>query len=140
MICLRGEHESALRSERRERGAKRIETGFIFAANEATPIDPKNFCRNLLAVCAAAALGRWQSQVLRHSSANLMLARGVKLHPVSQSFGLWSIRITSDVDEHLLCPYHAAITMVSMLWDADMRVSPCLSSTTFTTPARACRL
>ena len=118
MITMLLSHEERQRRERETRAPRGTETGFMFTTSRGTPIDPRNLYREFRRICDHAGLGHWHPHELRHSAASLMLAEGVKLHVVSQVLGHSSIRITSDVDGHLLEPdrVQAATAMGALLW------------------------
>jgi integrase len=81
----------------------------------------KNLYREFQAICRGAGLGDWHPHELRHSAASLMLAQGVKIQIVSQVLGHSSIRVTADVDGHILDPDRkgAADPIGSMLWNTE---------------------
>ena len=113
------DHEARQMVERRRRGERWRDTGFIFTTTVGTPIDPRNFYREFRGLCEEAGLGHWHPHELRHSAASLMLTQGVKLHVVSRVLGHSSIRMTSDVYGHILEPdrHEAAAAMGALLWD-----------------------
>jgi integrase len=115
------EHERLQQADRELAGSYWEETGFIFTTAHGTPIDPRNFYRDLKKIFRDAGLGDWHPHELRHSAASLMLAQGVKLQVVSQVLGHASIRMTADVYGHVLDPdrEEAAKAMGEVLWSDD---------------------
>jgi integrase len=118
MVTLLASQKQILAEDKDYYGSAWINSGFIFTTRLGTPIDPRNLLREFKGLCAQAGLGDWHLHELRHSSASLMLASGVKLQVVSEVLGHSSIRMTADVYGHILDPDRevAASVMNTVLW------------------------
>lgn len=88
--------------DRKEAGALWVDSGLIFTSVIGTPMDPDNFAKQFVKLCASAGLGHWHPHEARHSAASVMLAQGVPLEVVSEVLGHSSIYITKDVYGHLV--------------------------------------
>jgi integrase len=77
---------------------------FVFTTPIGTPIEPRNFGRNLEQATESAGLGKWSPHEFRHTAASLMISSGVPLKQVSEALGHSSISVTADVYGHLLAP------------------------------------
>lgn len=64
-------------------------------------LDPDNASKLFKSLASRVGLGNWHIHELRHSTASLMLAQGVRLEEVSKLIGHSSIRITADTYGHL---------------------------------------
>jgi len=118
MVTLLASQKQILAEDKAYYGSAWINSGIIFTTRLGTPIDPRNLLREFKGLCAQAGLGNWHLHELRHSSASLMLASGVKLQVVSEVLGHSSIRMTADVYGHILDPDRevAASVMNTVLW------------------------
>jgi integrase len=85
-------------------GGEWSEVDFVFTTPIGTPIDPRNFGRNLEQATESAGLGKWSPHEFRHTAASLMISSGVPLKQVSEALGHSSISVTADVYGHLLAP------------------------------------
>ena len=85
-------------------GGEWSEVDFVFTTPIGTPIDPRNFARNLEQATESAGLGKWSPHEFRHTAASLMISSGVPLKQVSEALGHSSISVTADVYGHLLAP------------------------------------
>jgi integrase len=89
-------------------GGEWSEVDFVFTTPIGTPLEPRNFGRNLGKATDSAGMGKWSPHEFRHTAASLMIACGVPLKQVSEALGHSSIAITADVYGHLLSPSNAA--------------------------------
>ena len=94
-------HQIRQKEERLAAGAAWQDTGFVFATNIGTPIDPDNVSKYFSDLCKRIGLGHRNLHQLRHSAASLLLAQGVPLHEVSRYLGHTTISVTMDVYGHL---------------------------------------
>jgi integrase len=94
-------------------GGEWSEVDFVFTTPIGTPIDPRNFGRNLEQATESAGLGKWSPHEFRHTAASLMISSGVPLKQVSEALGHSSISVTADVYGHLLSPSTATADAMS---------------------------
>ena len=77
------------------------QTGFVFTSEIGTPVEPRNLNKAFKGALKSAGLPQdIRVHDLRHSTASLMLAKGVDLKVVSDQLGHSTIRLTADTYIH----------------------------------------
>lgn len=94
---------SALKAHRKAQAAERlaatvwVDDGVVFSTEHGQWLDPRNALRQWHGWTDAAGLGKRRMHSSRHTTATLLLERGVPLEVVSAVLGHSSISITADV-------------------------------------------
>ena len=88
--------------ERAELGPAWTDTGHVFTREDGLPLRPENVSREFKRLTAAAGLRPIRLHDLRHLSASLGIAAGVRPEIISKRLGHSSTRITTDLYGHLL--------------------------------------
>lgn len=98
---LRDQHEYLLRQ--RERAGERWEEhGLVFPNSLGKPMRPRNLLRSFKILLDKAGLDDYRFHDLRHTSASLMLNKGIPLIIVSRRLGHSKPSITLDIYGHLI--------------------------------------
>lgn len=100
----------ALKELRREQAAERLQLGagragdgdLVFCTVMGTPVDARNFGRELKRLGTDAGIEGLHPHRLRHSAVAVLLDAGVPLEAVSETVGHASIRTTKDIYGKLL--------------------------------------
>ena len=104
---------SALRAHRVKQAEERLKAGAlwstewpgqVFTTTIGTLIRPENVRKDLAKLTAAAGLGRWHPNELRHSCASILSAAGVPLEHIADVLGHDGTRMTSLVYRHAVSP------------------------------------
>jgi integrase len=85
-----------------ELGLAWTDTGHVFTREDGLPLRPENVSREFKRLTAAAGLRPIRLHDLRHLSASLSIAAGVRPEVVSKRLGHSATRITTDLYGHLL--------------------------------------
>jgi integrase len=103
-IPLVGDLPAILASHRKRQAAERLaagelwhDDGWVFTTEIGTFIDPGNALHGWYALTERAGIGRRRMHAARHTTAVLMLDRGVPLELVSRVLGHKGLAITADV-------------------------------------------
>jgi integrase len=103
-IPLVGDLAAILRQHRKDQAVERLaagelwqDGGWVFATEIGTPIDPSNAYHWWQRLTERAGIGRRRMHAARHTTATLMLDRGVPLELVSAVLGHKGYAITADV-------------------------------------------
>jgi integrase len=100
-----GEQHSA-RSGRRN--ATPQDTDLVFTNESGQPLDPSNVRRALARIGASAGIAGLHPHALRHATASLLSAAGVRLEDIADTLGHRSITVTADVYRHNISPVRRA--------------------------------
>lgn len=103
-IPMVGGLSTVLREHRRRQAAERLaagelwaDGGWVFTTEIGTPIDPSNALHWWYRLTERSGVGRRRMHAARHTTATLMLDRGVPLELVSAVLGHAGLAITADV-------------------------------------------
>lgn len=101
MVRLITEHRTEQVAERLRAGNLWEDSGFVFATDFGSPVDPRNLLRTTTIASKRARLPQIGVHTLRHTYATTALLNGVPMHVVSRNLGHSSIMITADIYGHL---------------------------------------
>ena len=101
MVRLITEHRAEQVAERLRAGNLWEDTGFVFATEFGSPVDPRNLLRTTTLAAKHARLPQIGVHTLRHTYATTALLNNVPMHVVSRNLGHSSIMITADIYGHL---------------------------------------
>ena len=79
-----------------------MESGYVFVAEDGSPIDPDRISHLFRVAVDAAGLPRIRLHDMRHTAASLALAMGIHPKVVSARLGHSSIAITLDTYSHVI--------------------------------------
>jgi integrase len=103
-IPLVGDLPAVLTARRKRQAAERLaagalwhDDGWVFTTEIGTAIDPSNALHWWYRLTERAGIGRRRMHAARHTTATLMLDRGVPLELVSKVLGHKGLAITADV-------------------------------------------
>nr|WP_166695561.1 tyrosine-type recombinase/integrase [Bacillus cereus] len=74
----------------------------VMCTPSGTPINPAKVRRSLNALIQKTAMPKVRFHDLRHTNANLLLAKGVNVKVISERLGHSNIKITLDTYSHVL--------------------------------------
>jgi integrase len=100
--------EALMRQQERQRGerllagSKWVDGGLVFTTTIGTPLDERNVRRVFKAVLKSAELPAIRIHDLRHTTATLLLTRGVHPRVVMETLGHSQISLTLDTYSHVL--------------------------------------
>ncbi len=80
----------------------RIDSGFVFAHPDGSPLDGTVVTHQFQKLLKRAGLPRLRFHDLRHSCASLLLAQGVSARMVMQTLGHSNISTTMDIYSHVI--------------------------------------
>lgn len=80
----------------------------VFTTDVGTPLDPSNVRRALQIIATKAGLGHLHPHLLRHATASLLSASGVRLEDIADTLGHRSVTITADIYRHPIAPIRTA--------------------------------
>ncbi len=107
-IALTDDAARELRAHRRRQAQERLLMGqayqdnnLVFAREDGTPTDPREFTKRFQRILKRAGLPVVRLHDLRHTHASLLLSRGVHPKIVQERLGHASIRMTLDLYSHL---------------------------------------
>jgi integrase len=110
LVDLLAEHRAAMDEERARLGAKPAgPKDLVFTTELGTPVDMRNFARDLGRLAVDSGVHGVHPHRLRHSTAALLLDQGIPLDAVSETLGHSSIRTTKDVYGKMLDPGRARV-------------------------------
>ena len=101
MVRLITEHRAEQVAKRLRAGNLWEDTGFVFATEFGSPVDPRNLLRTTTIAAKRARLSQIGVHSLRHTYATTALLNNVPMHVVSRNLGHSSIMITADIYGHL---------------------------------------
>jgi len=107
-IALTNDAIRELKAHRRRQAQERLLMGqayqdnnLVFAREDGTPTDPRNFTKRFQRILKRAGLPKVRLHDLRHTHASLLLSRGVHPKIVQERLGHSSISMTLDLYSHL---------------------------------------
>jgi integrase len=103
LTALEGHRRRQLEEKMRARKTW-VDTGLVFTTEIGTPQDPANLRREFAKLTDKAGLGRWTPNELRHSTASLLSAAGVRLEVIADILGHTSTRMLEQHYRHQVRP------------------------------------
>ncbi len=97
-------HQGRQLDERRWAGDAWVDTGLVFTTEIGTPLDPANLRHGFARLSERAGLGHWTPNELRHSTASLLSAGGVRLEVIADVLGHTSTRMLEQHYRHQVRP------------------------------------
>jgi integrase len=97
-----GDHRHRQLEERLNAGPRWQESGLVFTTRVGRPLPGEGVTRNFYKVLRRSGLPPMRFHDLRHSSATLMLARGVSMRVVMETLGHSTITLTMNTYAHVL--------------------------------------
>jgi integrase len=84
------------------------DSDLVFTNENEQPLDPSNVRRTLSRIGASAGIPGLHPHALRHATASLLSAAGVRLEDIADTLGHRSITVTADVYRHNISPVRLA--------------------------------
>jgi site-specific recombinase XerD len=113
-------HRAQQAAERLAWGAGWTDSGLVVTCEDGRPMHPETFSGTFTRLAARAGLPPIRLHDLRHSTASILLARGVHPKVVSELLGHATIALTLDTYSHVIPSLHeeAAGVMAAAVLDS----------------------